>query len=294
MGRELVRTPRRKFFLPGKKSTNRMKRTLILTLLLALFVAASVIYTNLNPDSARQAAEQAPLPSVEGPTLFTVTASSEGTAVSASSEGTTESATPSPETGEATEKPAIRIDTPLTVGTAAFSTRSGERRMLRIRLTSGTLYEDWFAGGWMGQNASGSFIAEVSDDAGNVLATTSIDDFFDEPLTFIMPFDVTADDWNGDGRTDFALGMPIGSNGGIYRLLTIEEDGRVVRLAADIDGSPDILLYPEAGNRFSPGFLRDGAELVWHAYSQEKGTLEGRMTWHDDSFSGTVKTANQP
>ncbi len=109
---------------------------------------------------------------------------------------------------------------------------NGQMETIEIVLVGGRRYVDTVVGPFMGEKWEGWFRIRVGDGLGHIMSDQSLNDlmrsgdFAATELFFWTPeFQLTFDDYNGDGQADFNLGQY-----GSSRLFTIRPNGTVLRL----------------------------------------------------------------
>jgi len=95
-----------------------------------------------------------------------------------------------------------------------------------VRMVDGDQYEETAAGPFEGWNWKGKFVVSLIDEAGKIVSELDLNKAFgDGDLLFNSRFQIKFDDYNNDGNPDFVLGQYASSNGNVYRLFTIKDDG---------------------------------------------------------------------
>ena len=99
---------------------------------------------------------------------------------------------------------------------------------IEIYLAAGRFYDDRI--GWCGDGEKweGEFDIRVRRGS-TVLFSTSLDDVLGSPQMFFRSpeFELSLDDFNGDGNLDFTLAQYAGCNGGYIQLMTVNPEGHV-------------------------------------------------------------------
>lgn len=142
------------------------------------------------------------------------------------------------------KKSEIDVQSPMTLSNTGL-TFSGQPKYLRMKMVKGRYYEDWSPGG-MGTLWKGSFVMDLVDESDNIIAETDISKMFSEPLTFNSSFNIEFDDYNNDGNLDFTIGQYGSSNGYLYKIFTLREDGKVEELP--VKDHPDLFISNRTGN----------------------------------------------
>ncbi|GIP33190.1 hypothetical protein [Paenibacillus sp. J2TS4] len=182
---------------------------------------------------------------------------------------------------EDNQQSVITIETPMTVSETLIP---GTNQTLKIKLVEGSYFEDDHPGAYMGANYEGAFEFEISDDQGEVLGRTKVNDFYQqESLTFVDSFELVFHDYNEDGYWDFTLGQPMNSNGKLYKLFTIGPDYTIRELP--VKDHPELYISGGEGSRYSVKLEMEGEEFVYQSYDQLTGEyVHKALKWQDDAF----------
>ncbi|MGN7380832.1 hypothetical protein [Paenibacillus sp. SAFN-117] len=181
----------------------------------------------------------------------------------------------------------ITVDTPMTVSETPIPE---SRKILKIKLVDGKYYEDRNPGPYQGANYEGEFVFEISDEAGEVFGTTCINDFYNgQTLTFVDPFELVMEDYNGDGLPDFTLGQNMNSNGKLYKLFSVGDDDRIRELP--VEGQSELYISGGEGSRYSVRLERTGpGEVSYQAYDQLMGeTASKTLKWENGAFAEVTR-----
>ncbi|MGO4372312.1 hypothetical protein [Paenibacillus sp. 2TAB19] len=135
---------------------------------------------------------------------------------------------------------AILVTGPLTLSRNDLFQLTKKHEYLSVVLTNGKYYEDWTPGPLMGRNWVGEFQIQLSNESDEVQSAVDLNGYFKDEMVFNSFFDIDFDDYNGDGNIDFTIGQYASSNGGIYKLFTVDDSGRIKELP--IKGHPEIFV----------------------------------------------------
>lgn len=92
-----------------------------------------------------------------------------------------------------------------------------------------------------------------------------------EKLYFPEEIKISVKDYNGDGRSDFALGQYLSSNEMEYQFYTVTKQGKVRQLKIDSKGGNSIVA---ARRDYSPAFKMDNGKVKYEKYNMETGENE--------------------
>lgn len=143
-----------------------------------------------------------------------------------------------------------------------------------IELVNGTYSEDWSPGPFMGPNWSGEFHLVLRDDIGNELSRVALNDFYTDPLLFNSTFDLSFDDYNGDGDPDFTIGQYGTSNGNYYKLFTLTSSNEFKEL--------------NAGER--DGMFISANDSMYSTHLNKIDDSSFQTTYYDNSIGRNVKS----
>lgn len=154
----------------------------------------------------------------------------------------------------------------------------GTEERLVIRMTKGRKREETEPGPFMGTVREGDVRLELLDAGGAVLHARDVNpDFGGQPLVFDERRDFTLriDDYNSDGKPEFALGQYVSSNVFSYGLYEVSSDG--FRLLLDLISSP---------HGFTKSFDRIGTRAFKNEYyNLETGMYEKDVyVWTGDRY----------
>lgn len=113
----------------------------------------------------------------------------------------------------------IDVTGPITLSRNPLFHLTGRDEYLSVVQVSGGYSEDWSPGAAMGRTWDGEFLLQKS--------SLELNPYFHDDVTFHSFFDIEFDDYNGDGDLDFTIGQYATSNGNIYQLFTIEQNGNI-------------------------------------------------------------------
>jgi hypothetical protein len=165
----------------------------------------------------------------------------------------------------------IGVTGPLTLSRNDLFQLTKKHEYLSVVLISGKYFEDWSPGPLMGRNWEGEFQIQLSNENGEVKSAVDLNAYFNDDVVFNSFFDIDFDDYNGDGNIDFTIGQYASSNGGIFKLFTLDKTGRIEELP--IRGHPEI---------FMSGTGRYSTKLT-------KNKLCFSSTYYDNSIGKDVK-----
>jgi hypothetical protein len=176
----------------------------------------------------------------------------------------------------------IQVKTPMTISDNLIKYK-GTGAYLRLKMISGTYYEDWNPGAIMGTIYEGRFVLDLCDEFGKTFAETELRKYYTEDLIFTENFKLEFDDYNNDGNMDFTLGQYASSNGMVYKLFTLKADGTVEQLK--IKDTPE-LFVSEPTNRYSTKLDKcDDTSFKARYYDNSQGnTYEVTYKWQDEEF----------
>lgn len=143
-----------------------------------------------------------------------------------------------------------------------------------IELVNGTYSEDWSPGPFMGPNWSGEFHLVLRDDIGNELSSATVNDFYTDPLLFNATFDLSFDDYNGDGNPDFTIGQYGTSNGNYYKLFTLTSGNEFKEL--------------DTGGR--DGMFISADDSMYSTHLNKIGEASFQTAYYDNSTGQHVKS----
>ncbi|WP_337099154.1 hypothetical protein [Paenibacillus sp. YIM B09110] len=135
---------------------------------------------------------------------------------------------------------AILVTGPLTLSRNDLFQLTNKHEYLSVVLTKGKYFEDWTPGPLMGRNWVGEFQLQLSNESDEVQSAVDLNGYFKDEIVFNSFFDVAFDDYNGDGNIDFTIGQYSSSNGGIYKLFSVDDYGNINELP--IEGHPELFL----------------------------------------------------
>ncbi|WP_336773356.1 metal-dependent hydrolase [Paenibacillus sp. MMO-58] len=152
-----------------------------------------------------------------------------------------------------------------------------------IELVNGTYSEDWSPGPFMGPNWSGEFHLVLRDDIGNELNRVALNDFYTDPLLFNSTFDLSFDDYNGDGNPDFTIGQYGTSNGNYYKLFTLTGSDEFKELDA---GGRDGMFISADDSMYSTHLHKiDDSSFQTTYYDNSTGHyVKNTFTWSGEGF----------
>ncbi|GAA3399701.1 hypothetical protein ACFFNY_18130 [Paenibacillus hodogayensis] len=161
----------------------------------------------------------------------------------------------------------------------------GAYETIRVWWTEGQETTDLSPGPYMGTFLDGKFEAVAYGNNGEEKARLELNGAFDgQAMSFRKgePFKLLFDDYNGDGAPDFAIGQRAGSNGSLYAIITLREEGfRLLEQNVYSVDSRESIRYRKAGN---DGFINT-------YYDQQKGTyMETIRRWKDGAFLAEAPT----
>lgn len=196
---------------------------------------------------------------------------------------------PAPGNGEAAEAAAGRrvepadaiepVEDEALAETAVDVNGDGEEERLVVRMTRGKKWEETEPGPFAGPVRKGDVRLELWDAEGSLLHARDVNaDFGGQPLLFDerRSFTLWVDDYNSDGRPEFALGQYFASNWFTYNLYEVSADGFRLQLAGLLS-SPD---------GFSKWFARIGTRAFEVDYYNMKTGHYERDTyiWRDGRY----------
>ncbi|TCM96359.1 membrane-bound metal-dependent hydrolase YbcI (DUF457 family) [Paenibacillus sp. BK033] len=152
-----------------------------------------------------------------------------------------------------------------------------------IELVNGIYSEDWSPGPFMGPNWSGEFQLVLRDDLGNELSRVALNDFYTDPLLFNSTFELSFDDYNGDGDPDFTIGQYGTSNGNYYKLFTLTGSNEFQELEA---GGSEGLFISAVDSTYSTGLNKlNDSSFQTDYYDNSTGQhVKSTFAWDGKKF----------
>jgi bla regulator protein BlaR1 len=154
--------------------------------------------------------------------------------------------------------------------------------ILTLRMIKGMINNSTDPGPFMGKTMEGSYLLELSDNSGKQISSFDLNSAFSgENLAFKDNFDISFEDYNGDGCMDFTIGQYASSNGYTYVIFSIDKQGRITRLPIK---DKNELFSDNMG--YSPKLARAGdSSFILQYYDNSKGKrFESTYKWDNGQF----------
>ncbi|RIX51432.1 hypothetical protein D3P08_16065 [Paenibacillus nanensis] len=175
----------------------------------------------------------------------------------------------------------IVAEGPLTLSRNDLFQLTKKQEYLSVVLKNGTYFEDWSPGPLMGRNWEGEFEIQLSNENGEVKSAVELNGYFNGEMVFNSFFDIDFDDYNGDGNIDFTIGQYASSNGGIFKLFTLDQSGRIAELP--IKGHHE--LFVSGTGRYSTKLAKNkfGFSSTYYDNSIGKDVIQS-FVWNGKEF----------
>jgi hypothetical protein len=188
-----------------------------------------------------------------------------------------------PDTPNITEN-TVEVTGPMTVSRNDLFSITGKQEFLNISLVKGKYGEDWNPSPFMGRSWTGDFEIILLTEYGEIKQKWKLNDYMGSEIpVFNSYFDLAFDDYNGDGNMDFTIGQYGSSNGNIFKILTLTQDGQIEELR--IKDHPTLFISERTG-RYSTKLEKINSKSFRVSYYDNSigKQIEDIYEWKENQF----------